>query len=131
MVTEPHIVVTQNEKVIRFLYEIFSKTIFCNSYLYTFPYLHIWLGILHCPPTTVSGNSSAQHAWDNTAGKNALHLDGVQRSNGTLKKGYMIKGTGHNGHKVHSFVGELTGINTWNRVLGPREISAMSINRMV
>lgn len=79
--------------------------------------------------------------WDNTAGQTAVYQDGVQRSQGILKKGHVIKGGGSliigqdqdtlgGGFQAHqSYVGELTEINMWDRVLGPSEISAMATKR--
>ncbi|KXJ15393.1 Neuronal pentraxin-2 [Exaiptasia diaphana] len=81
--------------------------------------------------------------WDNSAGQTVIYKDGVRRAQGSLKKGPVIKSggsliigqdqdkVGGGFQKYQSFVGELTGINIWNRVLGLNEISAMSKNREI
>ncbi|KXJ15390.1 Neuronal pentraxin-2 [Exaiptasia diaphana] len=81
--------------------------------------------------------------WDNSAGQAVLYIDGVRRAQGSLEKGNVTKSggsliIGQEQDKVgggfdisQSFVGELTEINIWNRVLGPKEISAMSKNREI
>ena len=93
--------------------------------------------------TKVSANDGNWHhiciTWENTAGAWQLYKDGVRKSNGTgLQQDYMIQGggalvLGQEQDKVEgdfeekqSFVGNLSGVNVWDHVISPRNISRMS-----
>ena len=77
--------------------------------------------------------------WENNAGKTYIYKDGsvgAQRTN--LLKDHVIEGGGIliigqeqdslGGTFVssQSFVGDITGLNIWSRVLGPSEVSVLS-----
>jgi hypothetical protein len=78
-------------------------------------------------------------SWENTAGKAVLYKDGIVKTQTTdFRRGHVIRGggtlvigqdqdtVGGGFQPEESFLGDLTGINIWNRVLGPNEISTMS-----
>ena len=93
--------------------------------------------------TQVSANDGNWHhiciTWKSTAGAWQLYKDGVCESNGTgLKKDKKIRGggslvlgqeqdeVGTGFAKDQSFVGKLSGVNVWDHVISPRNISRMS-----
>ena len=90
----------------------------------------------------ISANDGKWHqicaTWSSTDGSWVAYKDGKSAAQGTsFKKGYKIPAGGtlivgqeqdNNGifDVLQSFIGELTELNIWNRVLGPSEISKMS-----
>ena len=92
--------------------------------------------------STVSANDGQWHhicaTWENTAGRAVIYKDGVQSAQSTINKGHVIKGggtliigqeqdsVGGTFDATQCYIGDLTGINMWNRVLGLNEITAMS-----
>ncbi|KAL9978961.1 hypothetical protein ACROYT_G016546 [Oculina patagonica] len=93
--------------------------------------------------TRVSANDGYWHhicaSWENKAGSWKLYKDGVSQASGSgLKTGHVIKtdgiliigqeqdsfGGGFDGNQ--NYVGELTDLNMWNRVLNATEISNLS-----
>ncbi|KAL9978962.1 hypothetical protein ACROYT_G016548 [Oculina patagonica] len=93
--------------------------------------------------TRVSANDGYWHhicaTWENKAGSWKLYKDGVSQASGSgLKTGHVIKtdgiliigqeqdsfGGGFDGNQ--NYVGELTDLNMWNRVLNATEISNLS-----
>ncbi|KXJ27925.1 Neuronal pentraxin-2 [Exaiptasia diaphana] len=104
--------------------------------------LLFWIGSSQWE-TKVSTNDGNWHhicaTWDNSYGQTELYQDGVRRARGMyLKKGYETKASGSliigqeqdrvGGGFVESqsYVGEMTEINIWNRVLWEIEIAEMS-----
>ncbi|KAK3713151.1 hypothetical protein QZH41_010043 [Actinostola sp. cb2023] len=92
--------------------------------------------------STVSVNDGQWHhicaTWENTAGRAVIYKDGVQSAQSTINKGHVIRGggtliigqeqdsVGGTFDATQCYIGDLTGINMWNRVLGLNEITAMS-----
>ena len=93
--------------------------------------------------TGVSANDGHWHhicaSWENKAGSWKLYKDGVSRSSGYgLKTGHVIKtdgiliigqeqdSFGGGFDATQNYVGELTDLNMWNRVLNATEISNLS-----
>ncbi|XP_020610724.1 neuronal pentraxin-2-like [Orbicella faveolata] len=77
--------------------------------------------------------------WENMAGSWKLYKDGAVADQGQgLQKGYVIRGAGSlvlgqeqdsgagRFNALQSFVGEMTGVNIWNRVIDHHEIVSMS-----
>ena len=89
-------------------------------------------------------NGTWQHVcttWENAAGSWSFYIDGSLLVKGdNLKTGHVINNTGifilgqdqdsHGGRfeEDQSFVGQMYGLNMWNRVLTAEEISHMSGN---
>ena len=77
--------------------------------------------------------------WSNNAGQAIVYKDGnvaarkinfktghVIRGGGTLIIGQEQDSVGGSFELSQCYIGDLTGLNIWNRVLGPNEISTMS-----
>lgn len=93
--------------------------------------------------TGVTTNDGFWHlmcaSWENKAGSWNIYKDGVSQTSGSgLKTGYVIKTNGiltigqdqdsHGGDfdATQGFIGELTDLNMWNRVLNATEILNLS-----
>ncbi|KAL9979429.1 hypothetical protein ACROYT_G017100 [Oculina patagonica] len=110
--------------------------------IYNYKSFVLWLGGEY-RQTSVSAIDGRWHhicaTWENTAGSWKLYKDGVVADLGQgLKKGHVIRGAGSlvlgqeqdsvaGGFSAsQSFVGEMTGVNIWNRVIDHLGIASMS-----
>ncbi|XP_031552136.1 neuronal pentraxin-1-like [Actinia tenebrosa] len=93
--------------------------------------------------TGVAANDDRWHhmctTWSNNAGQVLVYKDGIVaarktnfmtgqviRGGGTLIIGQEQDSVGGSFSASQCYIGDLTGLNIWNRVLGPNEISTMS-----
>ncbi|XP_078367070.1 neuronal pentraxin-2-like [Oculina patagonica] len=105
--------------------------------------LWFWVGASHSGYTKVSANDGKWHhicvTWENTGGSWNLFKDGKVAASGKgLKTGHVIRGggalvlgqeqdsVGGTFDANQSFIGEMTGLNIWDRAINDTEIMRMS-----
>ena len=114
--------------------------IFCRSKITALSDNNLLFFLYRSSPVTAIDNQWHHicATWENTAGRAIIYKDGLQSGKSNINKGHVIRGGGSliigqeqdsvgGGFDANQcFLGRLTGINMWNTLLEPREISRMS-----